>query len=593
MAKEKRYAVRYARWSSGEQSRGDTLRRQDGEFLEFCRRHDLEPLPEFELPPDDGVSAFKGDNIRKGSLADFLMLAGAGKIPRGTVLVVENQDRLSRDKISVVLSLFQQLIAAGVHVGDCLSNHIVDSLDNPATLMLIIMGAVRAHEHSASLSRRMKSVWGDKKARAKDEVVTAAGPHWLRLSADRKRWELIPGQVATMTRIFELAASGKGCHAIVQDLVSRGIETPRGEAAWHPTTIGRLLRWRAVLGEYQPCSRRVEGKAFVRDGEPVKGYYPAIIGQRTFDRVASLIDSRTKGRTGRPPSRVNVFLGLIFDEHDEPYHTDHKAGYKESRILASRYAGGGKRISYEKTLEAFLLHVQEIDPRSFREEADDPTGPIVEELAAIDAKLATIGARVKAEKGGDIDYLLDIRRDLTRDRDRVRRLLEETEARRRNPTEAAVKALQEGTIADPEDYKARLRLAVQEIVLKVEDVTFHDKPWKIGQATVHFRGGYTRVFCYIYKNTRGYLGRPLMACRGLRFDGHDPGPYQGLIREQRRSVFVDAQLGNAVEEFMKLFWDRYGPEDFAEWERWARTNPEEAARLQAESDEETSAGWPD
>jgi hypothetical protein len=300
--------------------------------------------------------------------------------------------------------------------------------------------------------------------------------------------------------------------------------------------------------------------------------------------------SRNLKRSGRPPKddRINIFQGILFDaDSGEPFHI--KRTYEDGRrVLKSKYGRGGVLISLEKFIEAFLMHVQEVDPATFREKIDDTTQAFTEELAAMDAKLATVRARIKAERGGDINYLLDIQRDLTRDKVRVQGLLEEAEARRRSPTEQAVKALREGVIADPENYRARLRLAVDRIMLRVREVTFHDRPWKIGSATVQFRGGYTRVFCFIYKNTSGYVGRPLMASKGLRFEGHDPEPYEGLIREQQRSVYVDAVLGSAIHEFMKLFWDRYGPEDLAEWERWARENPEEAAELNEESYAE---GW--
>jgi DNA invertase Pin-like site-specific DNA recombinase len=606
MSRPKRYAVRYARWSSGEQGDGESLNRQDREFKEFCRKHDLEPLPGFELPPDAGISAYKSANIKKGSLADFLLLARSGQVPRSTVLCVENQDRLSRDKVSVVLDLFRQLIEAGICIGDCLSNRIIgeEGLDDAMTLMIIILGAVRAHDYSKTLERRSEDFWQAKRERAGTTKMTSIGPQWLRAETRKVTlpngkvrnevtgWRLVPDRVKVVKLVFELACQGRGCQAILDELERRGIATGKGKSRWHPAVVTRLIKDRSVLGEYQPC-RRVAKNTSEPVGHAVKNYFPAIIPERTFDRANALLTSRNLKRSGRPPKddRINIFQGILFDaDSGQAFHV--KRTYEDGRrVLKCKYGRGGALIAYEKLLEGFLMHIREIDPATFREKVDDATEAFTEELAAMDAKLATIRARVKAEKGGDIGYLLDIQRDLTRDKARVQALLEEAEARRRSPTEQAVKALREGVIADPENYRARLRLAVDRIELRVREVTFHDRPWKIGDATVRFRGGYTRVFCFIYKNTSGYLSRPLVASKGLRFEGHDPGPYEGLIREQHRSVYIDAQLGDAIEEFVKCFWGRYGPEDFAEWERWARDHPEEAARLQAESDEETASEW--
>ena len=84
----KRNCYSYARFSSSAQADGDSYRRQIEKTLEFCQRHNLE-LNETRYA-DLGVSGWTGENIEKGALDDFIAALKAGKIPKGSVLIVEN-----------------------------------------------------------------------------------------------------------------------------------------------------------------------------------------------------------------------------------------------------------------------------------------------------------------------------------------------------------------------------------------------------------------------------------------------------------------------------------------------------------------------
>ena len=60
---------------------------------------------------DDGKSAFKGKHRAVGSdLGRFLADVKAGKIPKGTVLIVESLDRLSRETVPIALRQFLEII---------------------------------------------------------------------------------------------------------------------------------------------------------------------------------------------------------------------------------------------------------------------------------------------------------------------------------------------------------------------------------------------------------------------------------------------------------------------------------------------------
>ena len=62
---------------------------------------------------DLGISAFKGKNATEGALAAFLIAAKEGRIPRGSILLVESLDRLSRNTITDAVALLTSIVRAG------------------------------------------------------------------------------------------------------------------------------------------------------------------------------------------------------------------------------------------------------------------------------------------------------------------------------------------------------------------------------------------------------------------------------------------------------------------------------------------------
>src|ERR1700728_3820403 len=106
-------AYSYVRWSTPEQARGGTLERQLKLSREYAARNNLE-LDESYIDP--GVSAYRGKNRFEGALANFTKHVESGRIPKGSCLLVESLDRLSRDKVLKALSLFISIIEAGITI---------------------------------------------------------------------------------------------------------------------------------------------------------------------------------------------------------------------------------------------------------------------------------------------------------------------------------------------------------------------------------------------------------------------------------------------------------------------------------------------
>ena len=90
-------AYSYIRFSTPEQEKGDSLRRQIEQSETYAQTHGLTLDDSLRLT-DRGLSAFHGIHRTKGALGEFHRLVEQGEIEPGSVLLVESLDRLLRDK---------------------------------------------------------------------------------------------------------------------------------------------------------------------------------------------------------------------------------------------------------------------------------------------------------------------------------------------------------------------------------------------------------------------------------------------------------------------------------------------------------------
>src|SRR6476469_5849221 len=88
-------AFSYVRMSTDLQLKGDSLRRQREASRRYAERHGLE-LVEDNRWHDIGVSAYSGKNIASGRFGEFLEAVRAGEIEKGSYLLLESFDRMSR-----------------------------------------------------------------------------------------------------------------------------------------------------------------------------------------------------------------------------------------------------------------------------------------------------------------------------------------------------------------------------------------------------------------------------------------------------------------------------------------------------------------
>jgi DNA invertase Pin-like site-specific DNA recombinase len=269
----------YIRFSTVEQRKGDSLRRQLEASEQWCQRHGVTLDTTITLH-DLGVSAFTGQhrsNPDRYALAAFLELVQNKEVPKGSYLVIENLDRLTREHIRSAVKLFIDILEHGINIVTTSPERVFlhDSQDM-TDILIAVVELSRGHGESARKSEIVGKAWRMKKERAHLKPVTAQCPHWLRLEGGK--FIEIPDRVALVRRIYRMTRDGLGVGAICTVLNREGVKPFRGKI-WQNSSVAKILVNRAVLGEYQPCKGN---KIRHPEGDPVLGYYPQIINETDF-----------------------------------------------------------------------------------------------------------------------------------------------------------------------------------------------------------------------------------------------------------------------------------------------------------------------
>ena len=300
-------AYSYIRFSTPEQIQGDSLRRQVDSSKAWCAENKVKLIEEMQ---ELGVSAFRGKHRMLGVLAKFLDLVRLDKIEKHSILIVENIDRLSREKVLEALKLYMELIMADISIVTLIDaqTHSRESIEkNPFVLQMAIASMARANEESELKSKRISETWKTKRSKIGEEKMTARCPTWLKLSEDRKRFEPVKENVRTVRKIFQMTLEGKGRNSICKTLNSEEVPCLGYGKSWYPSTIAIILQSRAVIGEFTP---HVGTGSERKPLDPESDYYPEIIDSSLFFRVQQIRKSRPRFNGA---GQFNAFVGIAKD----------------------------------------------------------------------------------------------------------------------------------------------------------------------------------------------------------------------------------------------------------------------------------------
>ncbi len=290
-------AYSYLRFSTPEQAAGDSFRRQHDGALAYCRQRGLTLDTELTFH-DLGVSAFRGANAETGRLRDFMQAVEDGLVPRGSWLLVESLDRISRATPRKAVRLLEDIVDMGVTVVTLSDQRVYDrkALDeDPTAFLVAFLVAIRANEESATKQRRLKAAWSAKRARAGDRPLTAICPAWLRLEG--AGFVLIDDRAEVVRRIYHEAAEGTGASAIAARLNADGV-VPFGRAAmWHASYVKKILGNPATIGEFTPHTLERDEPASRRriPQQTIRGYFPAVVSTELYADVTAQRGGRATG----------------------------------------------------------------------------------------------------------------------------------------------------------------------------------------------------------------------------------------------------------------------------------------------------------
>lgn len=295
----------YSRWSSPEQSRGDSFRRQTEAANKWAASRGLELDAKLSFR-DEGISAYRGTNAGEDTgLGAFLFACRKGLIEPGSFLLVESLDRISRMVPRRAQRIIEDIVEAGVTVVTLSDNqeYTLERLDSDPTAFIIsYMVALRAHEESKTKGRRVAAAWEAKRAalRAGDpKRFSLRAPAWLRPSPDGG-WQVNEERAAIVRRIYAMTLAGAGEHKIAETL-NRERVAPFGRGTfWHRSAVAKILRTSTVIGTLTP------GRLDFSDGtkkrvteEPVPGVYPAVISEPNWLAVRAMKDGSAAAVRGR------------------------------------------------------------------------------------------------------------------------------------------------------------------------------------------------------------------------------------------------------------------------------------------------------
>ncbi|WP_323881939.1 recombinase family protein [Aeromonas caviae] len=292
----------YARVSSQQQVGGSGLQRQGDLVAGWLERH--QETHELVRAFDDaGLSGWKGTNLEEGAgLAEFLSMLAAGKVKAGSVLLVEQVDRLSRRGLMQSIPLVMQIVGAGVTIHSLLDSRTLQGGNVMAIgdLITLAVNLDQGHIESQKKSERIRAAWEKKIAKAEAEGVAFGKqcPSWCVM--DGKVYKLDAERAAVVKRIYAMRLAGHSCTGIAEALNQDGVSilTRRKDVNpnWQNETVRDLLKQVAVTGAYR--------------SNP--SLYPAVVSMEDFQAVQRM---RTKGRgatmNADRPAAASLLKGLM------------------------------------------------------------------------------------------------------------------------------------------------------------------------------------------------------------------------------------------------------------------------------------------
>jgi DNA invertase Pin-like site-specific DNA recombinase len=297
----------YIRFSDEKQAAGSSLARQTGYAESVAKGKGLVLDQELKMF-DAGLSAFHAAHRKRGKFGLFMEAIKLGKVTPGSVLVVEDFDRLSRQEPMEALRQLQDIIDVGVAIvtGNGMEFSSASLRKDPTALFLVLSKMITANQESEGKKRRVTDALRMRcqafESGDRSKHVHAGGkPGWLRRV--NGKWQFIPERKRAVAEAIRLFREGYGAGYIANHLAATGQRVSDSEP--NSGQIVRMLTRPALMGEkrvtvHEPAKDGVEGDPHEY---AFPGYFPAVIDAAQFDEIQALLASRArKAVRGTVPS---------------------------------------------------------------------------------------------------------------------------------------------------------------------------------------------------------------------------------------------------------------------------------------------------
>jgi DNA invertase Pin-like site-specific DNA recombinase len=534
-------ATIYVRVSSEEQaSSGSGIERQLEAATNYCKARDFSVI---QILRDEGKSASKGHHISHGEFGKYLDEVRAGK-HRGTALVIEYLDRLSRLGIEKTIELLKALREGGVEVHEVKNNKVfrLDANDDLGSWITTVVDSYQAQEYTKKLAQRSTEGKAKKLAEVREKLAKGQStnrgkncPAWLEIAADgkyvgvterKKVVRLVNGepvynkkrkkQTPVSVEKVPVAMVREGMRlAIEEDLGFQNIAAKLNDGLsatwWQRTLISRTL-----LGEFQP-TKMVEGKE-VPNGEVMK-LYPPIVTEEEFAKLQKAVETRRRCDGIRAPTvknlGKNLFQGLTWDVSVNPVRrlnfqlcergcylytafskedseTTHRMDYYrfEEVMLRSLEREDWKKISDFNKSQPYQVALAKLN--ELEAEIDKASRRLETFNAALDGESDVATVKVLAGRIAKEEAALST---LSEQKDAARAVVASEQAQceaLHDPETLLELARQVGDKSTPESRDLRLKLKV-EISRRIEKINVDFHPAMEGvklEATIIFKSGY-------------------------------------------------------------------------------------------------------
>lgn len=234
---------------------------------------------------DGGKSGYHGKHLEAGGqLKRLLEMLDNGDIPRGTHLLIEQTDRLSRQPLMQAFSLVTNLLEKGLVIVT-LDDEQKYTYEGDQTQVYMLAGRLhRGYDESRSKSERLGKVWANKEKEMKEgRLPKMRLPFWLERDSSGEVVEL-SSWVSLIEEVLNLAIEGFGGADIAAKLNAVGKLTKDG-VNWNSSKITKLIRNKQLTGWH---TRKADKTMYF--------CLPPVVSQELFSMAQKALDSRTRTR---------------------------------------------------------------------------------------------------------------------------------------------------------------------------------------------------------------------------------------------------------------------------------------------------------